>query len=236
MKKKKAPQQKPKEFAITPFTALKGVQAAVASPAMKQPPPPPVPPRPSDEADLFLLAMADVKRFHQPQRSTGTKSPATPQEQPLVRRIEEDERQVFLAALQQLQLDKTFTDEYPDDEAPLHPLPVNRMRQLRRGAIRIDYELDLHGLAREEALEALATFIGGAYQRGQQGVLVITGRGNNSPGEPVLQGAVANWLRNAGRGVVAEFAMAPRQMGGEGAFVVFLKNRDRAGQTGTQAD
>jgi DNA-nicking Smr family endonuclease len=228
MKKKKATPPKPKEFAATPFAALKGVRPAVPTPAAAKPVPPPSPPRRSDDADLFLLAMADVKRLHQPQRPNGAKPPAKVKEQPLVRRIEEEERQVFLAELQHLQLDKTFADAYPDDEAPLRPMPVNRMRQLRRGTIRIDYELDLHGLTREEALEALAAFVGGAYQRGQQGVLVITGRGNNSPGEPVLQGAVAGWLRTTGRGMVAEFAMAPRQMGGEGAFVVFLKGKDKA--------
>jgi DNA-nicking Smr family endonuclease len=102
------------------------------------------------------------------------------------------------------------------------------MRQLKRGAIRIDYELDLHGLTREEALESLAAFVTGAFNRGQTAVLVITGKGNNSPGEPVLVGAVAGWLRDRGRGMVAEFAPAPRQMGGGGAFVVFLKEKPKA--------
>ncbi|HSC70120.1 MAG TPA: Smr/MutS family protein, partial [Candidatus Methylomirabilis sp.] len=62
--------------------------------------------------------------------------------------------------------------------------------------------------------------------------LVITGKGLNSPAEPVLQGAVAGWLRDKGKGMVAEFAPAPRQMGGSGAYVVFLK--EKAG-SGTQS-
>jgi len=98
---------------------------------------------------------------------------------------------------------------------------------LRRGALRIDLELDLHGLTREEALASLERFVAGAYNRGQKAVLVITGKGNNSPEEPVLQGAVAGWLRDRGKGMVAEFSPAPRQMGGSGAFVVFLKEKVR---------
>jgi DNA-nicking Smr family endonuclease len=59
--------------------------------------------------------------------------------------------------------------------------------------------------------------------KGQKAVLVITGKGNNSPGEPVLQQAVVSWLRDAGRELALEFAPAPREMGGSGAFVVFLR-------------
>jgi DNA-nicking Smr family endonuclease len=99
------------------------------------------------------------------------------------------------------------------------------MRQLKNGSIRLDLELDLHGLTRDEALTSLSRFIAGAYNRGQKAVLVITGKGNNSPAEPVLQGAVASWLREAGKSQVAEFAPAPRTMGGSGAFVVFLKEK-----------
>nr|WP_243689446.1 Smr/MutS family protein [Geotalea toluenoxydans] len=103
----------------------------------------------------------------------------------------------------------------------------NRLRQLRRGTIRVDFQLDLHGLTRDEAVVSLARFVTGAYNRAQKAVLVITGKGNNSSGEPVLQAAVAGWLRDKGKEMVAEFAPAPRQMGGSGAFVVFLKDKER---------
>jgi DNA-nicking Smr family endonuclease len=83
--------------------------------------------------------------------------------------------------------------------------------------------LDLHGLRREEALAALPRFLRSALQKGQKAVLVITGKGNHSAEEPVLQQAVASWLREAGRELVVEFAPAPREMGGSGAFVVFLR-------------
>ena len=221
MKKTGKPQPKEKSFHVTPFKELKGVKVEAQQPPPRQASPERTPPpaEPEDD-DLFLRAMSGIRQMGVPQPTAKT----TPQRAPAPRRIDEEERRVFLDALEKLHLDVTFADSLPDDVEPLRPLPVNRMRQLRRGAIRIDYELDLHGLSREEALDGLDAFIRGAYRRGQKGVLVITGKGNNSPGEPVLLGAVAGWLRNQGKGMVAEFSPAPRQMGGGGALVVFLKD------------
>lgn len=237
MKKKQKPTQKKREFASAPFKSLKGFQAEVEGTKGKASATPP--PKPSaadaDETDLFLRAVADVKKLGSG-GAVGTKEKK--RVTPLPRRIDEEERRVFLQALEKLELDVTFQDELPDDVEPLRPISVNRMRQLRRGAIRIDYELDLHGLTRDEALENLSAFVTGAYNRGQKAVLVITGKGLNSPGEPVLVGAVAGWLRDKGKGMVAEFAPAPRQMGGGGAFVVFLKEKtkDETSGTGKQGD
>ncbi len=222
MKKSKKTPAKPREFATRPFSALKGVRTEDGAGAPKAAPAPvPKPKTPSDDADLFLRSMADVKRLHPEKQAGPGKNPAPP----LARRIEEEEQREFLQALDQLQVDVRFEDALPDDVEPLRPLSVNRMRQLKRGAIRIDLELDLHGLTREEALGSLARFITGAFNRGQRAVLVITGKGLNSPVEPVLQGAVAGWLRDKGKGMVAEFAPAPRQMGGSGALVIFLKEK-----------
>lgn len=216
--------KKAKDFGIRPFSALKGFQTEQPPrrEEKKESPPPlrPAPPEP-DDASLFLRAVSDVKPIHPRTAKGGGKkepsAPAAPAE------VGETERREFLDALKGLKLDVTFRDEVPEIEEGARPLPVNRLRQLRRGAIRIDLELDLHGLSRDEALENLARFIGGAFRRGQEAVLVITGKGNNSPGEPVLQGAVVGWLREKGKGMVAEFAPAPRDMGGNGAVVVFLR-------------
>ncbi len=221
MKKKAAPTPKPREFTTSPFSALKGVKATDAPSVPPAPSPHPSPAVGRDDADMFLRAMADVQRLHQVRRPPALK-PAAPAVKPLVRRIEEDEQQLFLQALQQLKLDVTFRDELPEEE-PAVPRRSSRMRQLRRGTIRIDYELDLHGLTRDEAIEALEAFIGGAYRRGQQAVLVITGKGNNSSGEPVLLRAVREWLAREGREMVSEIVMAPQEMGGDGAVVAFIR-------------
>ena len=119
-----------------------------------------------------------------------------------------------------------FRDEMPEsDETGQQRSSSGRMRQLKRGTIRISAELDLHGFLKDEALARLEHFITSEYSRGRQAVLVITGKGINSPDGPVLQGAVADWLRTKGKAMVAEFHPAPRDRGGSGAAVVFLKTK-----------
>ncbi len=223
MKDKKQPCKKTKDFAARPFTSLKGFQAETAGGEGKKAAAKPAHPAPSDAEDslVFLRAVADVKRLHPQKPSAAERKKGVT----AVRGLAEEERRLFLREVEKMQLDVKFRDELPEDVTQLRPAASNRLRELKRGAIRIGLELDLHGLTREEALASLGRFVAGAFNRGQKAVLVITGKGNNSPEEPVLQGAVSGWLRDRGKGMVAEFAPAPRQLGGAGAFVVFLKEK-----------
>jgi DNA-nicking Smr family endonuclease len=227
MKKKAIPPPKPKEFASRPFTAIKGLQPAPSSP----PEPPKAAPAAAaeDDTDLFRQAMGDVTplagRAGRPKKAglhTATPTPAPPPQ-------EEEDLRLFRETLAKLRLDVVFRDAADEPDRP-SITSAGRLRQLKRGQLRIDYELDLHGLTRDEALESLRRFLASAHQRGQQAVLVITGKGLNSPEEPVLQRAVAAWLRDQGRELVAEFAPAPRSLGGNGAFVVFLKSLNKVRQ------
>lgn len=223
MKKQKKQEKNSVEFSVKPFRALKSFQTESKAPegadSLVEPPPPP---SDEDDAAIFQRAVANVKRLHPSGNQVEKKKKVIPAE----RKLEEEERSVFLKEVEKLKLDVKFRDELPDDVTPLRKPASNRQRELKKGAIRIGLELDLHGLTREEALTSLDRFISGAYNRDQNAVLVITGKGNNSPEEPVLQMAVSGWLRDRGRGMVAEFAPAPRQLGGSGAFVVFLKERE----------
>ena len=152
-----------------------------------------------------------------PKTKTAAPSPAS--------RAERDER-IFLEAMRNIGAvtNHAFEDE-DDPDAEYQRSPSSRMKRLKRGTLRISEELDLHGYLRDEAIGQLGRFIADAFHRGLQAVLVITGKGINSPDGPVLQGAVAEWLRTAGKGMVVEFSPAPRDMGGSGAYVVFLKKR-----------
>lgn len=229
-KKQKKTEPKQKEFVPAPFKALKGLKVQEPSPAVKEPvkPPPEKPAVTVSDADLFLREMAGVCPVDGAKQGRGAKAAPKKDIAAAVARIDEAEKRTFLDALEGLQLDVKFEEDLPDESDPLKPLSASRMRQLKRGDIRIDLELDLHGLTREEALQSLERFVAGAYNRGQKAVLVITGKGNNSPAEPVLVGAVTSWLRDKGRAVVAEFSPAPRDRGGSGAFVVFLRDREKS--------
>lgn len=228
-KKKTHTPPKPEAFRSTPFSTLKGV-AVSAPPRAPEAVRPVAPPAPAvaDDSDLFLQAMDDVMRLdgrqaadNKPLQDGASAAVSRPASE---RKTEVDraERETFTRAIGQLKLDVTFTDQLPEDDE-LKPMGVNRVRQLKRGVISVERQLDLHGLTREEALAALPRFLQSAISHGEKAVLVITGKGINSPGEPVLHQAVAGWLRDAGKKLVVEFAPAPREMGGSGAFVVFLR-------------
>ena len=228
-KKQQAQPTKQQEFHSTPFSALKEVGVSLSKPSLPEPvkPAPPPPVSEEDDSNLFLQAMDSVRPLEGSCQKTKAaapvrkpeRSPAAPSQLEIV---DQAEMETFSQAIGQLKLDVAFADKFPEDDE-LKPLGANRLRQLKKGIIRIDRQLDLHGLTREEALEALPRFLRNAGAHGEKAVLVITGKGNNSPAEPVLQQAVAAWLREAGKELVAEFDSAPREMGGSGAYVVFLK-------------
>ncbi|MDD2580533.1 MAG: Smr/MutS family protein [Desulfuromonadaceae bacterium] len=228
MAKKKQRQQnkpKPKEFQVTPFGALKGIAVSAAEAAEPVKAPVQKTAEPADNGlDLFLQAVTDVRPFQ-----NSCKKPLQAGSHPLqktagkaVEGLLVVEENSFLEEIGRLKLDTQFADSIPD-EGELQPLTGNRLRQVKRGVVSVGHQLDLHGLTREEALAALPRFLQSARKRGQQAVLIITGKGNHSAEEPVLHQAVASWLRDAGREMVLEFAPAPREMGGSGAYVVFLR-------------
>lgn len=241
MAKKKTPAQNPPAqtvFKTNPFAALKGVAVAAPQPEtpQKQPVKPVAPPREPSADDLFLQAMAGVRPLAedpaaQPRKPVAAKAgPAAagskPAAKPALPRDEVLARKAFLHEVAKLKLDVRFEDNLPQEDE-LRPLAGNRLRQVRRGVVRLDRQLDLHGLTREEALDALERFLQAARRGGEKAVLVITGQGRHSAEGPVLQQAVAAWLREQGRELVLEYAPAPRELGGGGALVVFVRPLDK---------
>jgi DNA-nicking Smr family endonuclease len=216
---------KPKEFHAAPFGALKGIAVPEAEPVKPVKPDVPKMTEPADNGmELFLQAVAEVRPF-QASGKKPVQAGSHPLQKTAIKAGEElqiVEEGAFLQEIGRMKLDTKFTDSVPD-EGELQPLAGNRLRQVKRGVVSVNHQLDLHGLTREEALEALPGFLLSARKMGQKAVLVITGKGNHSPEEPVLHQAVASWLRDAGRTTVLEFAPAPREMGGSGAYVVFLR-------------
>ena len=112
-------------------------------------------------------------------------------------------------------------------------LTIDRRRaeQLKRGQIRLEARLDLHGLFQDEAHAALAHFLTSCAAAGKRCVLVITGKGSerlgSAPPRPgVLQTAVPRWLAEpALRDTIMGFGPAGRYHGGAGALYVLLRRR-----------
>ena len=84
-----------------------------------------------------------------------------------------------------------------------------------------DAELDIHGLTRDEAWQALEIFFNDSKGKGLEKLLIIHGKGNHSTGEAVLKRIVMEFIEHcpfageSGRGKAAT--------GGEGATWVLLK-------------
>ena len=94
-------------------------------------------------------------------------------------------------------------------------------RRLRKGEWSIQRELDLHGLRRDDAREALSAFIRDAHRCGLRCLRVVHGKGLGSPGRvPVLKSKVQAWLIQ--KNEVMAFVQARADEGGAGALVVLL--------------
>lgn len=76
---------------------------------------------------------------------------------------------------------------------PPSGLDDRRWRDLRRGRIRPERSIDLHGRRAQEAHGAVRAFLADAYADGLRCVAVITGRGSSTEGG-VLKRELPHWL------------------------------------------
>lgn len=103
--------------------------------------------------------------------------------------------------------------------------------KMKRGKLRPEARIDLHGMTLAEAHPALAGFILASRAAGKRLVLVITGKGRPNDFDapmPVRAGRlrhdVPRWLALPPlAGVVLQVAPAHRRHGGEGALYVYLR-------------
>lgn len=178
-----------------------------------------------EEKDTFFQeAMSDViplysdRKKVERQPSVDTKpSHAAP----------DDERD-GLAHLQGLvhgtvQIDITFSDEYI--EGSVKGVSRKMMRKLKRGQFSVQDYVDLHGLNREEGEIRVREFLLDSYARGLRCVLIVHGRGLNSPDSlPVLKEELPIWLnRGPIKKIVLAFSTALPHDGGTGAIYVLLR-------------
>jgi DNA-nicking Smr family endonuclease len=170
------------------------------------------------QRDAFAHAVGPVQRLPDPGRVQADTPRPLPQ--PLQR--EADERAALREALSdEVDIDTLLlTDDGLSWRRP--GLPPDVPARLRRGQWAVQAQIDLHGLRRDEARDALAAFVRQALQRGQRCVRVIHGKGHGSPGrEPVLKAKVQRWLAQCAE--VIAFAQATGAQGGAGALVVLLE-------------
>lgn len=142
---------------------------------------------------------------------------------PEPRQRELDEKMAWRQALSDdfdvdslLETDETLSFRRPE-------ISQESVRKLRRGHWALQGQIDLHGLRRDQAREALGHFIHDSARRGLRCVRVVHGKGNGSPGrEPVLKARVRRWLVQ--KQEVLAFVQARASDGGAGALMVLLQS------------
>ncbi|MFC1819507.1 Smr/MutS family protein [Thermodesulfobacteriota bacterium] len=141
-----------------------------------------------------------------------------------------DEEQEVLAHLRELvkgsiEMDITFSDEYI--EGSIWGVGRKTVKRLKRGQIPAQDHIDLHGLTKNEAEIEVRDFLLNSHRRGLRCILIVHGRGLNSPDSfPVLKDRLPVWLnRGPARKIVLAFATARPYDGGTGAIYVLLRRR-----------
>jgi DNA-nicking Smr family endonuclease len=174
---------------------------------------------PIDDADrdLFRQAVAGAQRL--PHHGKLLRLQDAPPPYPVQSHLDEH------AALAESLAAEWTAQDWLDagDEPSFVRAGVSRqvLRKLRSGAWVIQDQLDLHGLDRHEAHEALAGFLTKCAKRGVRCVRVIHGKGLGSKNrEPVLKAKVKSWL--ARRQEVLAYCQARPVDGGSGALLVLL--------------
>jgi DNA-nicking Smr family endonuclease len=124
-----------------------------------------------------------------------------------------------------VEMDITFSDEYI--EGSVKGLSRKLMKRLKRGELPVQDHIDLHGLTKQEAEEAVRDFVYRSYRSGLRCILIVHGRGLNSPDSfPVLKEGLPLWLGRGKAGkLVLAFSTARPYDGGTGATYVFLRKR-----------
>jgi len=209
-----------------PFRHLKKtLKLPESRPASAKPAPPPPQPAREDEQtgeDLFWHEMQDVTPLKKDEHRRVSGPPPA-----LARRTQTDEAEA-LAELYDLVagrsgFDITDTDEYM--EGCVSGLDTRLVRKLRQGDFSRQAALDLHGMTAEEAQAEVEQFLTKAVRAGLRCVLLIHGRGRNSPGQvPVLKDRLKMWLtRSKLAKIILAFSTARPHDGGPGALYVLLR-------------
>jgi len=170
------------------------------------------------DADVFRRSIGEVEPLKVPPRMPLPRVPPSPL--PLQTRLDEE------AVLHEALSDEYDPESLLDTDDSLsycrHGVRQEVVRKLRRGAWIVQAQLDLHGMRREEAREALSEFIRESVKRGLRCLRVIHGKGLGSIGrEPVLKGKVRAWLVQ--KEEVIAFCQARPHDGGAGAVLVLLQ-------------
>jgi DNA-nicking Smr family endonuclease len=179
----------------------------------KRPPDPPD----EDDATLFREAIGEVRRIEIPEQSVPRVKPVA--DSKMFRRDEAE----ALRDSRSVSATEAFLNSADELGYRRTEMPEKWFKQLKRGQISIQDELDLHHCRAADAEVFLKQFLNQAREEAHYCVRVIHGKGLRSESAPVLKALVDRVLRQ--RGDVLAFSSAPAAQGGTGAVLVLLSRQ-----------
>ncbi|KAB1441098.1 Smr/MutS family protein [Pseudodesulfovibrio senegalensis] len=204
---------------------MEKAREAKASPAAS-PDPPKEPHEETDDEETFFNAMQGVQQLEGQRKGREIPTKTTPRKKvPMAEKDESEDLRQFMAGNIDFELE--YTDEYM--HGYVTGLDSKVFYQLKAGSLSHQAHVDLHGLNSEQARDNLLFFIRECYLQNKRCLLVITGRGKNSPGgRGILRQELQTWLtKDPLRRIVLAFCTAQAKDGGAGAVYVLLRKQKK---------
>lgn len=177
----------------------------------------------ANDEDEFLGAMQEVV----PLAGNGRSIHPVPD-----RKIAAEVAQDLMASFMEGKLEFALSNTNEYCEGYVVGLDEMTMNKLRAGALSPEAHLDLHGLNAVQAFEAMRNFMRGSWYKSLRTILIIPGRGQNSPnGIGILRTKVQDWLtQEPFKRIVLAFCTAQQLDGGLGSLYVLLRKYKKKGR------
>ena len=100
-------------------------------------------------------------------------------------------------------------------------------KKLRSGKLRIDIKIDLHGLTLSEAFDSLVFNIDKAFHNNMKCMLVITGKGKNTPeNRDSIKSQLGRWFQTSEvSSKIIKYVDATPKHGGTGAVYILIRTK-----------
>lgn len=169
--------------------------------------------------DVVPLDKADIEPS---EHSEGQVAASTSKSKIMQKCVQERDRPRFFAKAHER-----------DPVLDIYQLGGSTDHKLRRGKLPIEARIDLHGMTRDQAYTALENFVLGSQLQEKSCVLVITGKGKNSPdiqkdwweeSPKTLRACLPEWVTQEPlRSIVVKIYPAQPEHGDSGAFYLYLR-------------
>ena len=126
--------------------------------------------------------------------------------------------------------DISLLDTLSEKKVNNSEIDKNLLKNIKKGRMKINAVLDLHGKKVKESKSKVFYFIKNNFEANNRLVLIITGKGKRLRveegwrGDGVLKKLLPDWLNSISLSkYIVWFDIAPKDLGGEGALIIYIK-------------